>query len=181
LKGRIAAHLDFWMLPTNPKRAYWEGGEFFDPGSTTKAIKIYNCIVGVTKIMGNFKLEAEASGHGSMRGKVMRAINMAWLKYGLGAVKIFSPGEAGTVGTGPGHWAVMDGLGTFRWRAGIQDPHFKEFWIGFNSSSKEYNKLEKLNGRIVATFAPLPGPEGEERRVWLFMKPKDQEMKSELF
>lgn len=181
LKGRNPAHIDFRLLPTNPKKTYWEGGELFTPGSTARTIKIYKCKIGETKIMGNFKIETPGAGHGAISGKVMRASNLAWLKYGLRAVKIFSPGEAGTVGVGPKHWAVMDGLGTFRWKAGVQDPHFKEFWIEFNSSSKEFDKLKILNGRIVATFAPLPGPEGKERRVWLFMKPEDQKMKSEHF
>jgi len=181
LKGRNPAHIDFRLLPTDPRKAYWEGAELFTPGSTARAIKIYDCKIGETKIMGNFKVESPGAGHEGTPGKDMRASNMAWLKYGLGAVKIFKPGEAGTVGIGPKHWAVMDGLGTFRWKAGIQDAHFKEFWVKFNSSSKEFNRLKILNGRIVATFAPLPGPEGEERRVWLFMKPKDQKMKSELF
>lgn len=180
-KGRNAAHLDFRMLPTDPKQAYWEGGELFDPGNTAKPVKIYNCKIGETRVMGNFKLESEISGHGGTPGKIMRATNMAWLKYGLSEVRTFEPGEAGTAGIGPKHWSTMDGLGTFKWKAGVQDEHFKEFWIGFNSSSKEYNKIKGLDGRIVATFAPLPGPGGEERRVWLFMKPKDQEMKSELF
>ena len=106
---------------------------------------------------------------------------MSWLRYGLGKVKIFLPGQAGTVGTTPEHFAVIDGIGTFKWKAGVQDNHYKEFWIEFNSGSKEYEKLKKLNGRVVAMFAPLKDPEGKERRVWLIMRPKDQEMKSELF
>lgn len=181
LKGKNPAHLDFRLLPTNPKKSYWEGGELFTPASTAKSIKIYDCKLGITKIMFNFKLESETGGHEGTPGKIMRASNMSWLRYGLSKVKTFLPGQAGTVGTTPEHFAVMDGIGTFKWQAGVQDEHFKEFLVKFNSGSKEYDKLKKLDGRIVCMFAPLPSPEGKERRVWLMMKPKDQKMKSELF
>lgn len=181
LKGKNPAHLDFRLLPTNPKKTYWEGGELFDPASSAKPIKIYGCVIGITKVMFNFKLETESGGHEVLTGKVMRASNMSWLRYGLAKPKVFLPGQAGTVGITPEHFAIMDGLGTFKWKAGVQDNHYKEFWIEFNSGSKEYEKLKKLNGRIVAMFAPLKDPEGKERRVWLMMKPKDQKMKSKLF
>lgn len=179
LEGANPAHLDFRLLPTDPKKSFWEGWELFDPASTAKPIKIYDS--GFNKIMGSFKGESESGGHGDKVDKnILHATSMQWLKYGLIKPKVFLPGEAGTgrIGTGPGavdHYAVMDGLATFKFSCGVQDEHFKEFWFEISKSSKEYEKLKHLNGRNIITFAPLG-----DKRVWLFSHPADQEMKSEL-
>ena len=181
LKGKNPAHIDFRMLPTNPKKTFWEGGELFTPASTAQPIKIYDCKEGITRVMFNFKLESDEGGHGGTTGEVMQATNMDWLTYGLGKVKIFRPGEAGTVGITENHYATMDALGTFKWKAGKQDAHFKEFLVTFDSSSKEYESLKKLDGRIVTMFVPTEDAQGKELRIWLIMKTKTTEMKSKLF
>lgn len=98
--------------------------------------------------------------------EIKSAQPLSWLKVGEDGPVEVDPGEVGAGENVSGEFAKIDG-GT--WKAGTQDPHYKEFqFMG-----------EKIKGRWMLTYVPVPdgwNKAGENERVWLLSRPENQEM-----
>jgi len=133
-------HTDLRLHPTSPKKyEHLEGVTLNTPGSIGERNKALNP-EGNEKILVEFK----------------KPQPLAWLRF-EGETK---PGEVGATTNYPGVFKIVD---KGSWRAGVQEPHFKEFEFEGN----------RFKGRWILTFAPLPRG-GEQVRVWLLSKPEDQ-------
>lgn len=92
---------------------------------------------------------------------------LGWMKVGDGKPAIFKPG---TMGATANDWGRMFIIEKCKWIAGVQDPHFKEWW---------FYDGKVLNGRYIATFVPITEAGKKGPRLWMLSKPKAQAMRSE--
>ena len=159
----VSIHTDIRLHPKG--QDYWEGGEGFTPGNQFKENKFVTQKPD-EKIMGDFK----GSRVGEKKEPTVRGPLM-WLDLGKDKPIVFSPGEVGATTNSYGRLKNID---TFKWKAGVQEPHYKEFLFD--------GKL--LNGRWIFTYVPVPAgwtTAGGESRVWMISKPRKQNMDSEIF
>jgi len=145
----VSIHTDIRMQPDGEQ--YWEGGTTFTPGNQFKPNKFIK-LEEDKKIMASFKTYDD--GIGAIRGP------LAWMKVGLGKPKIIPPGAVGATKSG---YARIKNIDNFKWEAGKQDEHYKEFWFD--------GKI--LKGRWIFQYVPV----AEGRSEWMISKPKDQEFK----
>ena len=160
----VSVHTD--MRLQRGKDPYWEGGEGFTPGNQFKNNKIRDIQEGTEpgKVLMNFK--TARVGESAGKGNIIRG-PIVWLQIGRGTPKVFPPGA---VGSTVNAWSRFHVRETFEWIAGIQDEHFKEFWI----------EGKPLSGRWLIQFAPVgPGAAQAEGRAWMLSRPAEQEPKSE--
>jgi hypothetical protein len=172
----VSIHTDFRLRPG--KETYWEGGEGFTPGNQFKPNKFKLIATGDDpdlKILMNFKIKGG-------RGAVVSSVGdesiekaepvrgpLAWMQIGRGKPKVFPPGAVGSTPDAFSRFLIRD---TYRWRAGVQDRHYKEF--DFDG--------RLLKGRWIFQFVPVGRGEAAEQaggRAWMVSRPKKQEFDSE--
>jgi len=142
----------------------------FTPGNQFQVNKFKTIAEGreTGKILGNFKITRQAEGAEpvKVRGQEVVRGPIAWLKIGDGKAAVFAPGEVGATPDSYGRMLVVD---RFRWTAGVQDKHYKEFWLEGNV----------LKGRWIFQFVPVTRIKGA-RRAWMISRPDKQRMDSEI-
>lgn len=147
---KAGAHIDVRLAPDG--KDYWEGGEIF----------IGN-VKGLSKITGykdNDKLRYQwkQSRAGEKKTEVVRGA-LAWMEEGSRKPAIYKPGEIGALAK---TWGALIRLDKFKWEAGTQDEHYREFKFGWKIPPP---------GRWIYTFVPT-----EKGRVWMMSRPSKQEM-----
>lgn len=161
----VSIHTDFRLRPG--KKDYWEGGEGFTPGNQFKPNK-FRIIEPDFKILANFKI-ARAGKVVSSKEQVQKAAvvkgPLIWMTIGKTVPKAYPPGA---VGSTAGAWSRFKIVDSFKWKAGVQDKHFKEFW---------FEGGKHLEGRWIFQFVPTGGGV----RQWMISRPNKQEMTSDLF
>jgi hypothetical protein len=168
----VSIHTDIRMVPKGEN--YFEGGEGFTPGNQFQENKFRTIAEkedSKTRIVANFKVPRKNDG-GDKSEIVKGPINWV-INIGKGKPHIAAPGEAGASSEAYGRLFTRD---SFKWRAGVQENHFKEFWF----------EGKVLKGRWIFSFVPTGGFDktgkvGEQKRVWMIQRSKEQKMKSELF
>lgn len=162
LADPVSVHTDMRLRPG--KEPYWEGGEGFTPGNQFKANKFR--MIGQQgfdgKILMNFKVPTIPEAGGDSGKRVIRG-PLAWMKVGDGKPQVFPPGAVGSSAKAWSRFFVHD---KFKWKAGIQDEHFKEFEFD--------GKL--LKGRFIIQYVPT----GPGERQWMISRPAKQEYTSEV-
>jgi len=149
----VSIHTDIRMRPgTAP---YWEGGEGFTPGNQFQINKFIE-LDPTHKILANFKTARSDEG-GAASGQVIQG-PLSWMNVGANKPQSFPPGA---VGSTTNAWSRLTIIDKIKWKAGTQDPHYKEFWFD--------GKL--LKGRWIFQFVPV----GPGRREWMIARPADQE------
>lgn len=147
----VSIHTDIRLAPDG--KDWWEGGTAMTPGNQFRANRLKD--LGTEPIRWMFKTSGE-EGDAPVKGP------LAWMDVGKGGPEIIKPGGEGGTSKAFGRVTVRD---SFRWKAGKQDPHYKEFVFQGDS----------LSGRYIMTFMPTGEGEGEER-IWVMRKPGDQKI-----
>lgn len=167
----VSVHTDFRMRPG--KETYWEGGEGFTPGNQFMLNKFRQMAEGKldpnAKILMNFKIGRVDEG-ASPTSKAQTPVRgpLAWMTIGEGKPAVFPPGSVGSTSDAWSRFTIRD---KFRWKAGVQDKHYKEFEFDGNV----------LKGRWIFQFVPVGHGETEQAggRAWMVSRPQKQEFDSE--
>ena len=152
----VSIHTDFRMRVNGWN--FWEGGEGFTPGNQYGPNKFIEANSNPEiKILGAFKAhhKSEGGAEEGVRGP------LSWMEIGLKAPVVIMPGEVGATSNA---FARITAIEKLKFKAGVQDKHFKEFYF--------YG--DKIKGRWIFSFVPT----GPRDRQWMISKPGDQEMKS---
>jgi len=157
----VSIHTDIRLMPEGED--WWEGGEGFTPGNQFQK----NLFIEISKnpevlykekILANFKVprkgEIGEKEVGTIRGSKI------WFEIGKKKPYVANPGEVGATENAYGRFKIID---EFKWEAGTQDRHYKEFWFD--------GKI--LKGRWIFTYTPI-GEKGQ--RMWMISRPKEQIM-----
>jgi len=153
---KAGAHIDIRMRPSGAN--YWEGLEIFI-GNVKGLDKLANYKTGDV-----LRCQFKQSRKEERKISIVRG-GLTWLDLGKNKVKIFNPGEAGAFAN---TWAALITFDIFRWIAGRQDKHFKEFKFSFIRN-------KQLDGRWIMTFVPI-----DSKRIWMMRMTKQTELDSEI-
>lgn len=170
----VSIHTDFRMRPG--KETYWEGGEGFTPGNQFQPNKFLSISDGTTpnaKILMNFKIGRDGKVTSSIEDieQALKPVRgpLGWLTIGRGKPQVFPPGAVGSTEGSYSRFLIRDEV---KWRAGVQDKHYKEF---------EFTG-KVLDGRWIMQFVPVGRGESAEQaagRAWMVSRPSKQEFDSE--
>ena len=159
----ISVHTDMRLWRTSPTEdTYWEGGEMFSPGNQFRENKLRMVAenkLDNKKILSNFKVSRVGEGEPKLTQSTGEEIirgSLADLTVGE-EPKIYEPGSAGSTSKA---WSRLKRIQKFKWKAGTQDPYYKEFFL---------SDAGVLNGRWIFQYAPT-----SDGRQWMMSKPKDQ-------
>lgn len=162
LADPVSVHTDFRLRPG--KESYWEGGEGFTPGNQFQANKVRMIAQqGFDgKVLMNFKMPTVPEAGKKPDTHVIRG-PLAWMDIGAGKPKVFPPGAVGSSEKAFSRFFIRD---RFKWTAGVQDKHYKEF--RFDG--------DQLKGRFIIQYVPT----GPGERQWMLSRPGKQEYDSEV-
>lgn len=165
----VSVHLDMRLHRLAPtKDNHWEGGEMFTPGNQFRPNKFRQIAEGdldpSKKVLMNFKVSRVGEGEPSDKqpsGEEVIRGPLTWMTIGDKGPEVFEPGLPGSTS---GAWSRFRIHRKFKWRAGRQDPHFKEFWL---------EDAGEFTGRWQFQFVPTAAG-----RQWMVSRPKEQVRKA---
>jgi len=157
---QAGAHIDIRMQPNGAN--WWEGGEIFI-GNIKGLEKLANYKVGQS-----LRMQFKQSRVGEKKTSIIKG-PLIWMDFGKDKPMIFNPGE---VGAFPNTYAAMIIMDTFKWIAGFQKEHAKEFKFDFDINNQ-------WDGRWIMGFVPVTGKGKKGPRVWMMRMTKQKELDSE--
>jgi len=157
---KAGAHVDIRMRPSGVN--YFEGGEIFI-GNTSGLDKLANYKTGQS-----LRMQFKQSRAGESKISIMKG-GPAWMEFGKNNVKIFNPGEVGALAN---TYAAIINIDSFKWIAGKQDKHAKEFKFNFSRNNQ-------WDGRWIMGFVPVTEKGKVGRRVWMMRMTKEEKLDTE--
>lgn len=143
----IEIHSDFRMVEDGD--SYWQGGEITTPGN--------QFATNIIKEFGSSEIGIEINKIDPDSNEFVRG-PIEWMEVGVSKAQIFPPGAPGSTENLSSRFRVRE---QFNWKAGVQEPDFKEFkFVG-----------EALDGRFVMKRI---------QNNWILIRPADQDYVSEV-